>query len=132
MMTITRTNFRLARSSPRLPTTATTLRHQDGNEKYSTGVTKDNKDKISARHNNTVVGTWNVRTLNTPGKLEESTHTLNRYKWNVLELCEVRWKGMGETTTHKGHKIYFSGRDDRHKEGVGFLAHKNTISAVMV
>ena len=38
---------------------------------------------------------------------------------------------MGETTTHKGHKIYFSGRDDRHEEGMGFLVHKNTISAVM-
>ena len=38
---------------------------------------------------------------------------------------------MGETTTHEGHKIYFSGRDDRHKEGVGFLVNKNTISAVM-
>ena len=43
----------------------------------------------------------------------------------------MRWKGMEETTTHKGHKICFSGRDDRHEEGMGFLVHKNTIGAVM-
>ena len=128
MITITRTNFMPVRSSPGLPRTAITLRHQDGNRKYTTGVTKD---KISARCNNIVVGTWNVRTLNTPGKLEELTHTLNRYKWNVLGLCEMRWKGMGETTTHEGQKIYFSGKDDRHEEGVGFHVHKNTISATM-
>ena len=103
------------------------LKHQDENGKYATGVTKD---KISARCNNIVVSTWNVRTLNTPGKLEELTHTLNTYKWNVLGLCEMRLKEM-KKTTHKGHKIYFSGRDDRHKEGMGFLVHKNKISAVM-
>ena len=43
----------------------------------------------------------------------------------------MRWKGMGETTTYEGHKIYFSGRDDRHVQGVRFLVHKNTIIAVM-
>ena len=127
-MTLTRTNFMPARSSPGLPRTAITLKHQDRNGKYATGVTKE---KISARRNNIVVGTWNVRTLNTPGKLEELTHTLNRYKWNVPELCEMRRKGMGETTTQEGHKIYFSGKDDRHEEGLGVLVHKNTISAVM-
>ena len=120
-----------ARSSPGLPSTAITLKHQDRNGKSATGVTRDNKDKISAWRNNIVVGTWNVRTLNTPGKVEELTHTLNRYKWNVLGLCEMKWKGMGETTTHEGDKIYFNGREDRHEEGVGFLVHKNTISAEM-
>ena len=48
------------------------------------------------------------------------------YNWNVLGLCEMNWKGIGETTTHKGHKLYFSGRDDGHEEGLGFFVHKNT------
>ncbi|XP_062591872.1 craniofacial development protein 2-like [Saccostrea cucullata] len=30
-----------------------------------------------------------------------------------------------------GHKVYYSGRDDIHSEGVGFLVHKDTISTVM-
>ena len=51
--------------------------------------------------------------------------------WNVLGLCEMRWKEIGEITTHEDHKNYFSGKDDRHEEDVGFLVHNNTISAVM-
>ena len=43
----------------------------------------------------------------------------------------MKWKEMGETTTHDGHKIYFREGDDRHEESVGFLVHKNTISALM-
>ena len=128
MMSTTRSIVMPARCSPVRTRTATTLRHQDGSEKYATDATKE---KINARRNNTVVGTWNVRTLNGPGKVDELTHTMNRYKWNVIGLCETRWKGMGERTTHEGHKLYFSGRDDRHEEGVGFLVHKNTVSTVM-
>ena len=34
---------------------------------------------------------------------------MNTYKWNVLDICEMRWKGTGEST-NDDHKIYFSGR----------------------
>ena len=40
-------------------------------------------------------------------------------------------KRNGRNNNSRSHKIYFSGRDDRHEEGVGFLVHKNTISVVM-
>ena len=65
--------------------------------------------KIRAR-NNVTIGTWNVRTQRAAGKLEELTYEMNRYRWNILGLCEVRWKNIGETTTLEGHKLYFSGR----------------------
>ena len=86
--------------------------------------------KLSAR-SNIIIGTWNVRTLRAEGKLEELTHEMNRYRWNVLGLCEVRWKNFGETSTLEGHKLYFSGREDKHGEGVGFLVHNNTVNSVM-
>jgi hypothetical protein len=72
-----------------------------------------------------------VRTLRTAGKLEELTHEMNRYRWNILGLCEVRWKNFGETTTLEGHKLYFSGREDKHEHGVGFLVHKDSVNTVM-
>jgi hypothetical protein len=72
-----------------------------------------------------------VRTLRTAGKLEELTHEMNRYGWNILGLCEVRWKNFGETTTLEGHKLYFSGREDKHEHGVGFLVHKDSVNTVM-
>lgn len=43
----------------------------------------------------------------------------------------MRWKKSGEVTTHEGHKLYFSGRTDKHAEGVGFLIHKDNVKSVM-
>ena len=44
------------------------------------------------------MGTWNIRTLREAGKLDELTHEMNRYRWNILGLSEVRWKSIGETS----------------------------------
>ena len=55
------------RSLPGSKRTAPSIPHQDGGEKYATGVTTS---KIHVRSNITV-GTWNVRTLRMAGKLEE-------------------------------------------------------------
>ena len=38
---------------------------------------------------------------------------------------------VGEMNTEEGHKLYFSGREDKHEHGVGFLVHKDTVNAVM-
>ena len=74
---------------------------------------------------------WNIRTLRTPGKVEELTHEMNRYHWSVLGLCLVRWKNFGETSIQDGHKLHYSGRDDKHEQGVGFLVHKDIMNTVM-
>ena len=44
---------------------------------------------------------------------------------------EVRWKNFGETSTPEGHKLFFSGREDRHELEVGFLMHKDTVNVIM-
>ena len=93
------------RSSPGSKRTAPSVPHQDGGEKYATGVTTS---KIHVR-NNITIGTWNVRTLRMAGKLEELSYEMSRYRWNILGLCEVRWKNFGETSTDEGHKLYFCG-----------------------
>ena len=90
--------------------------HQGEGVKWAT----DDNNKLRTR-SNISIGTWNVRTLRPPGKLEELTHEMRRYRWNVLGLYEVRWRNFGETTTQDGHKLYFSGKEDRHENGVGFL-----------
>ena len=43
----------------------------------------------------------------------------------------MRWKNFGETTTKEGHKVFFSGKEDKHKHDVGFLAHKDIVTTVM-
>ena len=64
------------------------------------------------------------------GKLEEVSYEMSRYCWNILVLCEVRWKNFGETSTEEGHKLYFSGKEDKHEHGVGFLVHDDIVNTV--
>ena len=48
-----------------------------------------------------------------------------------LQKCEMRWKNFGETTTEEGHKVFFSGKEDKHEHGVEFLVHKDIVNTVM-
>ena len=96
----------------------------DVGDKYATGVPKIKK--IRGREN-IAVGTWNVRTLRPAGKLEQLTHAISRYHWNIVGLCEMRWKNFGEMSTDDGHKVYFSGEEGKHEYGVGFLVHKDVV-----
>ena len=43
----------------------------------------------------------------------------------------MRWKNFGETTTEEGHKVFFSGKEDQHEHGGGFLVHKDIVNTVM-
>ena len=106
--------------------TAPSAVHQDGGVKYATGESS----KIPGR-DIIIIGTWNTRTLRAAGKLQEPTHEMDRYRWNILGLCEMRWKNYGEATTEKGHKIFFSGKENKHEHGVGFLVHKDIVNTVM-
>ena len=58
---------------------------QDGGVKHATGASS----KIRGRDNITI-GTWNTRTLGAAGKLQELTHEMDRYRWNILGLREMR------------------------------------------
>ena len=59
------------------------------------------------------------------------THEMDKYHWNILELCEMRWKNFGEMSTDGRHKVYFSGEEGRHEYGVGFHVHRDMVSAVL-
>ena len=56
---------------------------------------------------NITTGTWNTRTLRAAEKLQELTDKMDRYRWNILELYEMRWKNFGEIKTKEGHKVFF-------------------------
>ena len=116
------------RSQPGLTMTEPTVRHRGVGDKYNTGVPKIKK--IRGRENISV-GTWNVRTLRPAGKLKQLTRAVSRYHWNIVGLCEMRWKNFGEMSTDEGHKVYFSGEQDRHEYVVGFLVHKDVLDAVL-
>ena len=43
----------------------------------------------------------------------------------------MRWENFGETTTEEGHKVLFSGKEDKLEHGVGFLVYKDIVNTVM-
>ena len=43
----------------------------------------------------------------------------------------MRWKNFGETTIEEGHKAFFSGKEDKHEHGVGFLVHMDIMKTLM-
>ena len=55
-----------------------------------------------------------MRTLIPAEKLEELTHSMGRYPWNihVLGFCEMPSKNFGEMSTNDGHEVYFSEEKD--------------------
>ena len=56
---------------------------------------------------------------------------MDRYRWNILRLCKIRWKNFGKRTIEEDHKVFFSGKEDKHKQGIGFLIHKDTVNTIM-
>ena len=54
--------------------------------------------KLRGREDITIA-TWNLRILKTLCQLEELLYEIDRYKWNVLGLCEMRSKNSGEILT---------------------------------
>ena len=43
-------------------------------------------------------------------------------------VSEMRWMNFGETTAEEGHKVFFSGKEVKHKHGVGILVHKDIMN----
>ena len=43
----------------------------------------------------------------------------------------MRWKRSGEIPADGGHRVYFSGKEDKHEQEVGFLAHKDIVKSVI-
>ena len=116
------------RSRPGSTTTARSIDSlQDGRDKCATGAT----NTIKLPTQGITIGTWNVRTLYAPGKMLELTRELDRYQWDIIGLCEVRWTGFGETSTGEGHKMWFSGEEKQHQNGVAFIARKEISGCVI-
>ena len=59
--------------------------------------------------------TSKVRALRPAGNLEQLSHDMGRYHWNIVGQ---NFKGM---STYEGPMVYFSEEEDRHEYGLDFL-----------
>lgn len=69
-------------------------------------------------------------TLTADGKLEELANEMDKYRWNIRGISEIRWIGFGDTSADIGHKLYFSGKEDKHEHSVGFLVHNDIMDSL--
>ena len=70
------------------------------------------------------IGTWNVRSMN-QGKLEVVKQEMARVNIDIVGIKELKWTGMGEFNSD-AHYIYFCGQESLTKNGVAFIATKES------
>jgi exonuclease III len=75
------------------------------------------------------IGTWNVRTLNQGGKLENLKKEMEKNGVSVMGVSEVRWKGQGEIRSGD-YTMYYSG-GEKCERGVAIVVHKSIVGSVV-
>ncbi|XP_028034121.1 uncharacterized protein LOC114245976 [Bombyx mandarina] len=91
----------------------------------SVHATEDNK-KPSIRHKHKI-GTWNVRGILKPGKLEVIEKEMREYQLLIMGLCETHKKGRGHFKTPAGNTVFFSGHETESKNGVGVIMSRKLV-----
>ena len=85
--------------------------------------------KEQKEHHSYKIGTWNVRTLNRGGKLENLKTEMQKNEVSVLGVSEVRWKGQGEIRSGD-YTVYYLG-GERAERGVAIVVHKMIVRSVV-
>jgi hypothetical protein len=88
----------------------------------STHYRKTGKDPHQYR-----IGTWNVRTLNQGGKLE-NLKEMEKNGVSVMGVTEVRWKGQGEVRSDDC-TMYCSG-GEKSERGVAIVVCKRIVEVL--
>lgn len=91
-------------------------------------------DQVNMRSRELVIGTWNVRSLCKPGKLDNVLQEMSRIGIDILGLAETFWDGTGDfettlLTNDEKFRVIYSGGEKR-RRGVGFILSGATMAAV--
>lgn len=78
-------------------------------------VTESQRSRLKMKF---TVGVWNVRSLWQTGTYVMLKKELERFRYDVIGLCEVRWTGSGEL---ENGKMIWSGTEKEHIHGVGMI-----------
>jgi len=67
------------------------------------------------------IGTWNVKTLLKPGKMQELAEELAKTQLEIVAIQETRWSGI-RLIKKKDFSLYYSGTKDQiGQAGTGFV-----------
>ena len=71
-----------------------------------------------------IIGTWNVRTLFHPGKLQELAEQISETQLGILAVQEISWSGTG-LIKKQNYSLYYSGPSSKTGQaGTGFMLLK--------
>ena len=85
------------------------------------------RETFTAKHA-TRVGSFNVRTAYSCGKLAQIINEIGRYKLTILGISEMRWVSSGRLISDDTTVLYSVG--EKHERGVGILLSKEISKAV--
>ena len=68
------------------------------------------------------LGTWNVRSMN-QGKLEVVKQEMAKVNFDILEISELKWTGMGEFKSDDCC-IYYCGQESFRRNGVAIMVNQ--------
>lgn len=79
------------------------------------------------------IGSWNVRTLTEPSRLNQVCREFSNYGMLILGMCETRWPDSGEFRTSDGLTFLYSGKEtaEVRSSGVGLLLSKEARKALI-
>lgn len=91
--------------------------------------TSTNENETTTPHTKTtygfkqriMIGTWNVRTLSEPSRLNQVRNEMTTYNIDILGLSEIRWLQNGITHMTSGHQFLYAGNPNLRINGVGLL-----------
>ena len=87
------------------------------------------KSQLLTAKARTKIGTWNVRTLYSAGKLAQVLNEMKRYHVDIMGINEMRWTDCGKMESD-GFTIYYSG-GNKHERGVGIILTAEMARAVI-
>lgn len=73
-------------------------------------------------------GTWNIRTLYSPGKLAQCE--FDSYRMDILCISEMQWTSSGKLVSY-GKIILFSGYSQDHACDVGFILSRWAVASLL-
>lgn len=100
-------------------------RHMNKRKTEQNKTVKRNKKRYKAK-----LGTWNIRTMLTPGKIEEIGKEMQRYNVGILALQETRWKDEGIINRQK-YSLLYAGEDKQGMNGTAFMLNNKFREKVM-
>jgi exonuclease III len=77
------------------------------------------------------IGSWNIKTLLKPGKMQELAEELAKTRLEIVVLQEIRWSGKG-VIKKEDFSLYYSGtKEQLGQAGTGFILMESIMNIVI-